>query len=225
MYNLYMCGIIGYIGKREAFPVLIKGLQRLEYRGYDSAGVAIVADGMKVFKKKGKVAELLKLAEGADTKGTIGIGHTRWATHGEPSDRNSHPHLSESGSLAIIHNGIIENYVVLKQALEKGIFSVNNPNGGLSEVEVPIRFIVASNEGIGLTTSREANGQRHGKAFSYDQQMVKWSGVHENKAALKAEILSSNGSRNQTVSGEGTPGISEELLIYYYILKLVYIFM
>ncbi len=119
MYNLYMCGIIGYIGKREAFPVLIKGLQRLEYRGYDSAGVAIVADGMKVFKKKGKVAELLKLAEGADTKGTIGIGHTRWATHGEPSDRNSHPHLSESGSFAIIHNGIIENYVVLKQALEK----------------------------------------------------------------------------------------------------------
>ncbi len=115
-----MCGIIGYIGKREAFPVIIKGLQMLEYRGYDSAGVALVASSkMKVFKKKGKVAELLKLSEGVDTKGTIGIGHTRWATHGEPSDRNAHPHLSEKGRMAIIHNGIIENYVVLKQALMK----------------------------------------------------------------------------------------------------------
>lgn len=100
----------------------------------------------------------------------------------------------------------------LKQALEKGIFNVNNPNGGLSQIEVPIRFIIASNEGIGLTTSREANGQRHGKAFSYEQQMVKWDAVHENKSALKAEILSSNGSPNQSVTGEGTPGISEELL-------------
>ncbi|MDQ5971624.1 MAG: hypothetical protein QG566_570 [Patescibacteria group bacterium] len=114
-----MCGIIGYIGKREAFPVIIKGLQMLEYRGYDSAGVALVADKMKVFKKKGKVAELLKVADNEDTKGTIGIGHTRWATHGAPDDKNAHPHLSESGKLAIIHNGIIENYVVLKQALIK----------------------------------------------------------------------------------------------------------
>ncbi len=114
-----MCGIIGYIGKREAFPVIIKGLQMLEYRGYDSAGVALVADNMKVFKKKGKVAELLKVAENEDTKGTIGIGHTRWATHGAPDDKNAHPHLSQSGKLAVIHNGIIENYVVLKQALMK----------------------------------------------------------------------------------------------------------
>jgi glucosamine--fructose-6-phosphate aminotransferase (isomerizing) len=95
-----MCGIIGYIGKREAFPIIIKGLQRLEYRGYDSAGVALVEDSeggrMKVYKKKGKVAELLKQTEGSNVKGTIGIGHTRWATHGEPSDRNSHPHLSQS---------------------------------------------------------------------------------------------------------------------------------
>lgn len=119
MYNLDMCGIIGYIGKREASPVIIKGLQMLEYRGYDSAGVALVADNMKVFKKKGKVAELLKVAENEDTKGTIGIGHTRWATHGAPDDKNAHPHLSQSGKLAIIHNGIIENYVVLKQALMK----------------------------------------------------------------------------------------------------------
>ncbi len=118
-----MCGIIGYIGGREAFPIIIKGLQRLEYRGYDSAGVALVEEAgtgsMRVYKKNGKVAELLKLTDGSNVKGTIGIGHTRWATHGEPSDRNSHPHLSESGSLAIIHNGIIENYAVLKKALEK----------------------------------------------------------------------------------------------------------
>lgn len=114
-----MCGIIGYIGKREAFPILIKGLERLEYRGYDSAGVALLDDKMHVFKKKGKVAELFKFAKECNPKGTIGIGHTRWATHGEPSDRNAHPHLSESGSIALIHNGIIENYVVLKTALEK----------------------------------------------------------------------------------------------------------
>ncbi|MCC6323826.1 glutamine--fructose-6-phosphate transaminase (isomerizing) [Candidatus Nomurabacteria bacterium] len=114
-----MCGIIGYIGKRQAFPVIIKGLQMLEYRGYDSAGVALVENNMKVFKKKGKVAELLKLAEVSDTKGTIGIGHTRWATHGAPDDKNAHPHLSQSGKLAVIHNGIIENYIVLKQALMK----------------------------------------------------------------------------------------------------------
>ncbi len=118
-----MCGIVGYIGKREAFPIIIKGLQRLEYRGYDSAGVALVEDAgtgsMRVYKKNGKVAELLKLTDNSNVKGTIGIGHTRWATHGEPSDRNSHPHLSESKSIALIHNGIIENYAVLKQALEK----------------------------------------------------------------------------------------------------------
>ncbi len=114
-----MCGIIGYIGKREAFPILIKGLERLEYRGYDSAGVALLDGSMKVFKKKGKVAELYKYAKDHNPKGTIGIGHTRWATHGEPSDRNAHPHLSESGKIALIHNGIIENYITLKTALEK----------------------------------------------------------------------------------------------------------
>jgi len=114
-----MCGIIGYIGKREAFPILIKGLERLEYRGYDSAGVAILDSKLKVFKKKGKVAELYKYAKEHDIEGTIGIGHTRWATHGEPSDKNAHPHLSQSGSIALIHNGIIENYVTLKSALEK----------------------------------------------------------------------------------------------------------
>ncbi|MFL9830244.1 glutamine--fructose-6-phosphate transaminase (isomerizing) [Flavobacterium sp. ST-87] len=113
-----MCGIVGYIGHREAYPVVIKGLKRLEYRGYDSAGVMIYEEGIKVCKTKGKVAQLEELAlKEMSTKGTIGMGHTRWATHGVPNDVNSHPHLSNSGELAIVHNGIIENYAPLKEEL------------------------------------------------------------------------------------------------------------
>jgi len=112
-----MCGIVGYIGKKEAYPILVKGLKRLEYRGYDSAGIALLNGGMTVFKKAGKVTDLEKIVDQAHTTATIGIGHTRWATHGEPNDRNAHPHLSQSGDLAIIHNGIIENYSSLKELL------------------------------------------------------------------------------------------------------------
>lgn len=116
-----MCGIVGYIGHREAYPIIIKGLQRLEYRGYDSAGVALFDEnGIHLCKTKGKVAELnTKCKKELNTQAKIGIGHTRWATHGEPNDTNSHPHLSNSGNLAIIHNGIIENYESLKIELEK----------------------------------------------------------------------------------------------------------
>ena len=116
-----MCGIVGYIGKREAYPVLVKGLHRLEYRGYDSAGVAMInaAGNMNVYKKKGKVSDLEAFANVQDTSGTIGIGHTRWATHGEPNDVNSHPHYSQSGDLVMIHNGIIENYAAIKERLLK----------------------------------------------------------------------------------------------------------
>lgn len=115
-----MCGIVGYIGHREAYPIVIKGLKRLEYRGYDSAGVMIYDETIKVCKTKGKVVQLEELAKkDIDTKGTIGIGHTRWATHGVPNDVNSHPHLSNSGELAIVHNGIIENYAPLKEELIK----------------------------------------------------------------------------------------------------------
>ncbi len=116
-----MCGIVGYIGKREAYPILIKGLHRLEYRGYDSAGVALInPEGkLNVYKTKGKVAELETFASDKDVRGTIGIAHTRWATHGEPNTVNAHPHYSESEELAIIHNGIIENYAVLKQGLQQ----------------------------------------------------------------------------------------------------------
>jgi glucosamine--fructose-6-phosphate aminotransferase (isomerizing) len=112
-----MCGIVAYIGNKQAYEIVIKGLKRLEYRGYDSAGVALLDSEMRVFKKQGKVSNLEEAAAGHDTTGTIGMGHTRWATHGEPNDRNSHPHLSESGELAIIHNGIIENYATLKEGM------------------------------------------------------------------------------------------------------------
>ena len=112
-----MCGIVGYIGNKDAYPILIKGLKRLEYRGYDSAGVALLNSETTIYKKKGKVSELEDHVRGKETKSNIGIGHTRWATHGEPSDLNAHPHHSEKGLFTIIHNGIIENYAVLKQSL------------------------------------------------------------------------------------------------------------
>src|SRR5690348_9049683 len=112
-----MCGIVGYTGPRQAYPVILKGLKRLEYRGYDSAGIALLNHGMKVYKKKGKVADLEESLVGKDMTGHIGIGHTRWATHGEPSDRNAHPHISQSGNISMIHNGIIENYTQIKKEL------------------------------------------------------------------------------------------------------------
>ena len=116
-----MCGIVGYTGHQQAYPILIKGLKRLEYRGYDSTGVALLNHGLHVYKKKGKVADLENSLLGAALEGHTGIGHTRWATHGEPSDRNAHPHISASGKLAMIHNGIIENYAQLKhELLSKG---------------------------------------------------------------------------------------------------------
>ncbi len=112
-----MCGIIGYIGKKEAFPIIIKGLKWLEYRGYDSAGVALLNGSLEVYKKKGKVVELENFAESRHHGGSVGIGHTRWATHGEPNDVNAHPHNSMNGTFTIVHNGIIENYTKLKEDL------------------------------------------------------------------------------------------------------------
>lgn len=112
-----MCGIVAYVGDRTAYPILIKGLQRLEYRGYDSAGIALINHGTKVYKCKGKVKDLEEHTKGKDITGSIGMGHTRWATHGEPSDANAHPHTSMNGKFTVIHNGIIENYAHLKKEL------------------------------------------------------------------------------------------------------------
>jgi len=114
-----MCGIVGYVGKQDAYPILVKGLHRLEYRGYDSAGIALLDGGIKLYKCKGKVSDLELFAEGKDVSGRVGIGHTRWATHGVPNDANAHPHFSQSEELVIIHNGIIENYATLKEGLSK----------------------------------------------------------------------------------------------------------
>lgn len=134
-----MCGIVGYIGKREAYPILIKGLKRLEYRGYDSAGVALLnAKGdLNVYKTKGKVSDLEAYCADKDITGSLGIAHTRWATHGEPSSRNAHPHYSESKNLALIHNGIIENYADLKSKLaEKGVHFLSD-----TDTEVLVQFV------------------------------------------------------------------------------------
>jgi glutamine---fructose-6-phosphate transaminase (isomerizing) len=132
-----MCGIVGYTGPKQAYPIIITGLKRLEYRGYDSTGVALLNGGLKVFKKKGRVAELEEAILGEDLHAHTGIGHTRWATHGEPSDRNAHPHTSASGKLAMIHNGIIENYAQLKQELTKKGYKFTSD----TDTEVLLNFI------------------------------------------------------------------------------------
>ena len=124
-----MCGIVGFVGRQEAAPILLDGLERLEYRGYDSAGIAVCGDGvLRLCKKKGRVAALRELThDGGDLPGTLGIGHTRWATHGEPNDVNAHPHMSQSGKFAVVHNGIIENFI--------------DPEGGAAAegLRVPVR--------------------------------------------------------------------------------------
>lgn len=132
-----MCGIVGYTGPREAYPVILKGLKRLEYRGYDSAGVALLNNGLHVYKKKGKVADLEESLIGKNVQAHIGIGHTRWATHGEPNDRNAHPHLSASGRLSMIHNGIIENYALIKKELLSKGYTFKSD----TDTEVLLNFI------------------------------------------------------------------------------------
>ena len=160
----YMCGIVGYIGKKDAYPILIKGLKRLEYRGYDSAGIALInaKNDLNVYKTKGKVCDLEHAVENKDISGHIGIAHTRWATHGEPCAENAHPHYSASGNLALIHNGIIENYATLKERLlERGVqfrsstdsevlvqlieyIQVNNDLDLLSAVQVALHEVIGA---------------------------------------------------------------------------------
>ena len=145
-----MCGIVGYIGARDAYPILIKGLKRLEYRGYDSAGLALVtnSDQLAVYKTKGKVADLEHYVLDKDITGSMGIAHTRWATHGEPSDANAHPHYSQSGHLALIHNGIIENYPVLKENLVQNGYTFRSNTD--TEVLVQLIEYIMFTHGIDL---------------------------------------------------------------------------
>jgi len=147
-----MCGIVGYIGNKQAYPILIKGLRRLEYRGYDSAGIALIHDDkLSVYKAKGKVSDLVHFAEQKDIAGTIGIAHTRWATHGEPNQINAHPHFSQSEELALIHNGIIENYAVLKEGLIKHGYTFCSQTDTEVLVQL-IEYVKKSNE-VDLTTA------------------------------------------------------------------------
>ncbi|MCL4128123.1 UNVERIFIED_CONTAM: hypothetical protein GTU68_007523 [Idotea baltica] len=143
-----MCGIVAYLGDKQAFPIVLKGLKRLEYRGYDSSGIAILSDDMQVIKKKGKVSEMEDFSKSFDLKADIGIGHTRWATHGEPNDVNAHPQVSGNGRYAIVHNGIIENYRVLKTALERlgHVFTSD------TDTEVLVHLIEEYQKREGLTT-------------------------------------------------------------------------
>jgi glucosamine--fructose-6-phosphate aminotransferase (isomerizing) len=156
-----MCGIVAYIGPKKAYPILIKGLTRLEYRGYDSTGVALQNGTLNVYKKKGKVAELVDFAKNLDTSGHVGMGHTRWATHGKPDDLNAHPHSSTSGRLVLIHNGIIENYAVIKSALLRHGYTFKSE----TDTEVLVNLIeeVQKQESIPLEDAvRQALTQVHG---------------------------------------------------------------
>lgn len=152
--NINMCGIVGYIGTRDAYPILIKGLKRLEYRGYDSAGCAMLSaqDGrLNVYKAKGKVSDLEKSAADKDVSGTIGIAHTRWATHGVPSEANAHPHISQSGNLTLVHNGIIENYATLREQLKGRGYDFKSETDTEVLVQL-IEYVMVSN-GVDLPTA------------------------------------------------------------------------
>ena len=159
-----MCGIVGYIGSKDAYPILIKGLQRLEYRGYDSAGCAMLSakeHKLNVYKAKGKVSDLVKFAEGKDVSGSIGIAHTRWATHGVPSEVNAHPHVSQSGNLTLVHNGIIENYATLREQLKKHGFNFKSETD--TEVLVQLIEYVMEKNAVDLPTAvRVALGKVYG---------------------------------------------------------------
>ncbi len=159
-----MCGIVGYLGNQDAYPIMIKGLKRLEYRGYDSAGVALQQDGEFVmYKKKGKVKELEAEASKGSTAGTIGIGHTRWATHGVPSDNNSHPHYSASGNLVIIHNGIIENFDTLKKELVTRGYKFRSE----TDTEVLVNFIEEVKEKENLSLAEAVRVALHEVVGAY----------------------------------------------------------
>ncbi|MEY3437873.1 MAG: hypothetical protein RL265_458, partial [Bacteroidota bacterium] len=144
-----MCGIVAYIGNKQAYPIVLKGLKRLEYRGYDSAGIALLNNGeINLYKRQGKVSNLEEFAAGKDVNGHAGIGHTRWATHGAPNDVNAHPHYSSDGNIALIHNGIIENY----DTLRKGLINHGYVFKSETDTEVLVHLIddIQKNENVSI---------------------------------------------------------------------------
>lgn len=208
-----MCGIVGYIGEKQAYPILIKGLHRLEYRGYDSAGVALLNTGLNVYKCKGKVSELEKHISGKNTESTIGIGHTRWATHGEPNDVNAHPQFSESGNMVIIHNGIIENYAPIKTELKKRGHKFQSD----TDTEVLIHLIeeIQKNEKVKLSEAvRLALNQVVG---AYAIVVLSKDNPHELIAAKKGSpLVIGIGNGEYFVASDATP-------IVEYTKKIVYL--
>ena len=197
-----MCGIVAYIGPKMAYPILIKGLQRLEYRGYDSAGVALLNGGLHVYKKKGKVAELIEYAKDKDVSSCIGIGHTRWATHGKPDDVNAHPHVSGNGRLALIHNGIIENYAVLRSALQKhGHTFISETD---TEVLVHLIEEVQTKENLPLEEAvRQALANVHG---AYAIVVLDREDPHKLVAARKSSPLVIGIGKNEfLIASDATP--------------------
>ena len=198
-----MCGIVAYVGKRDACPLLIKGLQRLEYRGYDSAGVALIdGDEIHNYKCRGKVAELQQLISDKNTNGHIGLAHTRWATHGEPSDVNAHPHLSSNGKIALIHNGIIENYASLKKALTKRGWTFQSDTD--TEVLVNLILDIRENEKVDLVEAfRLALTQVVG---TYAVVMVSLDDTETLIAARKGSpLLIGIGKDEYFLASDGTP--------------------
>jgi glucosamine--fructose-6-phosphate aminotransferase (isomerizing) len=180
-----MCGIVAYLGHRQAHQVILKGLKRLEYRGYDSAGIALLNGGLNIYKKKGKVSDLEESLAGHSLESTIGIGHTRWATHGEPNDVNAHPHFSGSRQLAIIHNGIIENYTALREDLKgKGHTFLSE-----TDTEVLVHFIEDVQERNHCTLVEAVRLALHNVVGAYAIVILSQDNPHQLIAARKGSPL------------------------------------
>ena len=207
-----MCGIVAYIGTQKAYPIIMKGLQRLEYRGYDSAGIALQNGTLSVYKKKGKVADLVEFTREKNTSGSIGMGHTRWATHGKPDDTNAHPHVSGNNRLVLIHNGIIENYAVLKSTL------INHGHVFQSETdtEVLVHLVeeVQQRENIPLEEAvRQALTQVHG---AYAIVVMDRQDPHKLVAARKSSPLVIGVGKNEfLVASDATPIVEHTKNVVY----------
>ena len=197
-----MCGIVAYIGDQDAFPLIIKGLKRLEYRGYDSTGVSVHDNGLKIFKKAGKVADLESFVENQKINGNIGIGHTRWATHGEPNDRNAHPHFSADKSLSIIHNGIIENYDTIKEELlSKGYSFVSD-----TDTEVLITFIEDIKKQNGGNLEQAVRSALHAVEGAYAIVILNEENPDQLIAARKGSpMVLGIGNKEYFIASDATP--------------------
>jgi glucosamine--fructose-6-phosphate aminotransferase (isomerizing) len=207
-----MCGIVAYIGTKEAYPILIKGLQRLEYRGYDSAGVALMNGSLNIYKKKGKVNDLVEFVQEKDLRGDVGIGHTRWATHGKPDDKNAHPHLSGNGRLTLVHNGIIENYSLLKQALEKEghVFTTE------TDTEVLVHFIEAVQDRDGLPLEEAVRVALTNVVGAYAIVVLDKEDPDKLVAARKASpLVIGIGEDGFLIASDGTPIVEHTKKVIY----------